>query len=106
MNLVSANKEAKIEKVSAKDIFVELFGNNEDEETKIKLFNFAAKSGNEDLCRSVMDQLEDKNPKNEIGRTPFHIAAEFGHTQICKLIMDKIKDKGKVMYIKLAQGFN
>ena len=73
-------------------------------ETKIELFKdqakfglhemlkFSAKFGHGELCTFILNEIEEKNPKDEIGRTPLHIAAEFGNLDVCKMIMDEIKD--------------
>ena len=37
-----------------------------------------------------MERAEDKNPKNNHGRTTLHLAAEHGHLEICKLICENI----------------
>ena len=56
----------------------------------------AASRGNFDICKFIIDQVEDKNPANKTGHTPFHIAADYkidsskvvGHFEICKLIFE------------------
>ena len=40
-----------------------------------------------------MDEVEDKNPKGQFGKTPLHVAAENGNLPIVRMIMDQIKDK-------------
>ena len=76
------NKEAKIElfKDQAK------FGLHE-------MLKFSAKFGHGELCTFILNEIAEKNPKDETGRTPLHIAAEFGNLDVCKMIMDEIKDK-------------
>ena len=56
----------------------------------------AASRGNFDICKFIIDQVEDKNPANKTGHTPFHIAAAYdrtsskvvGHFEICQLIFE------------------
>jgi hypothetical protein len=53
----------------------------------------AALYGNLEVCMLIIDQMDDKNPKNSITITPLHNAALSGHLSICKLILDNINDK-------------
>ena len=53
----------------------------------------AAKYGHEQFCKMIMDVVEDKNPKDQFGKTPLHWAAGNGHTLICKMILDEVEDK-------------
>ena len=52
----------------------------------------AASRGNFEICKFIIDQVEDKNPANETGHTPFHIAAKHdrnnSHFDICQLIFE------------------
>ena len=56
----------------------------------------AASRGNFDICKFIIDQVDDKNPVNKSGHTPFHIAANYdgdssqivGHFEICQLIFE------------------
>ena len=41
----------------------------------------------------ILDNFEDKNPKDQSGSTPLHYAAQNGHYELCALIMEKIQDK-------------
>ena len=55
----------------------------------------AASIGNFDICKFIIDQVDDKNPANDNGYTPFHMAANYyrnteiwGHFEICQLIFE------------------
>ena len=60
---------------------------------KCSPLHIAAEFGNLELCRYIIDRIEDKNPKDFCGETPLHWAAEKGHYEVCKLILEKISDK-------------
>ena len=60
---------------------------------KCSPLHIAAECGNLELCRYIIDRIEDKNPKDFIRETPLHWAAEKGHYEVCKLILEKISDK-------------
>ena len=45
------------------------------------------------VCRLIMDHLDDKNPQHNNGMTPLHSAAHNGHLDVCKLIMKNILNK-------------
>ena len=47
-------------------------------------------SGFLEVCKMIIDKVEDKNPKDPKGRTPLHAAAAKGFEEICKLIIDNI----------------
>ena len=40
-----------------------------------------------------MEKLEDKNPKNNTGKTPLHFAAQEGHLAVCQFIIEKVEEK-------------
>ena len=56
-------------------------------------FHTAAKKGDFAVCQSMMEKLEDKNPRDEDGFTPLHWAAKNGHLELYQWIMEKVKDK-------------
>ena len=57
-------------------------------------FYEAARCGYLEVCKLIIDQMDDKNPKmGEFMNTPLHEAALNGHLHICKLIVDNIYDK-------------
>ena len=41
----------------------------------------------------ILDEIEDKNPKDDLQHTPFHEAAKNGHIEICNIILEKVDDK-------------
>ena len=53
----------------------------------------AAKEGNLLECKLIMDNVEDKNPKDDFGWTPLHLAAWEGHLSVCQLIVNNVEDK-------------
>ena len=58
-------------------------------------FHIAAQFGHEEVCKFIIEDAKDKNPKNDKNNvTPLHLAAQNGHLQVCKLIMDSIHDQG------------
>ena len=40
-----------------------------------------------------MENANDKNPKDNSGRTPLHFAAQNGHFSVCQLIIENVDDK-------------
>ena len=59
----------------------------------------AARRGHLEVCKLIIDQMDDKNPKmGEFQDTPLHDAAMNGHLSICKLILDNIHDKSPRNY--------
>ena len=49
--------------------------------------------GRLEVCNAIMNQVQDKNPKNFYGWTPLHLAALSGHSSVCEAIMKNIFDK-------------
>ena len=61
--------------------------------TKCTLYT-AASCGYFEVCKLIIDQMDDKNPEmGEFMDTPLHQAALNGHLYICKLIVDNIYDR-------------
>ena len=56
-------------------------------------FHIAAYNNHLNLCKVIIEQLQDKNPGNIYGVTPLHYAAMRGHLRICTLIMKSVQDK-------------
>ena len=50
----------------------------------------AAQMGFYDICKFIIDNVNEKNPANHDGFTPLHVAALHGHLEICKLIIDSL----------------
>ena len=51
------------------------------------------KRGNLSVCKFIIDNVDDKNPKTDNGVTPLHIAAAEGHLKLCQLIINNVEDK-------------
>ena len=47
----------------------------------------AAKNGELLKCKSIIENLDNKNPTDDFGQTPLHLAAANGHLDVCKLII-------------------
>ena len=45
------------------------------------------------ICKIIIKEVQDKNPRDTKGRTPLHAAAAKGFEKICKLIIDNVVDK-------------
>ena len=67
-------------------------------------YHIAAKFGQFEVCKYMIEALGFKNPESKRHRTdadikevylstPFHCAARYGHAKICQLIMDNIGNK-------------
>ena len=53
----------------------------------------AACRGNYDVCKLIIENADDKNPRAHDGGTPLFEAAYQGHYEICKLIISNVQDK-------------
>ena len=53
----------------------------------------AARQGRLDICKLIIENREDKNPRCCEGETPLHYAAEGGHYHVCKYIIDNVDEK-------------
>ena len=49
--------------------------------------HMAAQKGHLEVCKMIMECLEDKNPIDRLGETPLHFAAKNGHFDTCKLFI-------------------
>jgi ankyrin repeat protein len=52
----------------------------------------AAQHGYLLICYMIMNQIEEKNPRDITGYTVLHAAASGGHLETFKLIMNKVTD--------------
>ena len=52
-----------------------------------------AGKGRLELCRLIVNKVEDKSPQDCEGHTPFHFAAAEGHVEVCKILMKDLMDK-------------
>ena len=57
------------------------------------MFNHASENGNFSLCRLIIENAEEKNPKGKDGITQLHIAVQKGNTSLFQLIFENAKDK-------------
>ena len=53
----------------------------------------SALKGYYQICKIIIKEVQDKNPRDTKGRTPLHAAAAKGFEKICKLIIDNVVDK-------------
>ena len=51
--------------------------------------HIAAESGHYLICKMIMENVVDKNPRGKFGLTPLHLAADRGHIEICKLSVEQ-----------------
>ena len=56
-------------------------------------FHFASQEGHYDVCKYIIENTDEKSPKNEIGATPLSPAVVNGHLEICKLILENTEEK-------------
>ena len=68
---------------------------NQDGSTPLHL---ASSQGHEEICRLIMERVDDKNPADNRGRTPLHEAARRDHKDVCGMIIDSasVADKNPV----------
>ena len=51
------------------------------------------KNGHLEVCKYLMNKVDNKNPAENTGTTPLHCAADRGHLEICKFIASQIDNK-------------
>ena len=51
---------------------------------------FAFKEGKKGELQKILETLEDKNPKDEVGWTTLHWAAALGHYEACQVYYHKL----------------
>ena len=61
--------------------------------TKSTPLHIAAILGKLEVCRLIMDEIKNDNPKGAGGNTPLHIAAANGHSEVCEMMVERIGDK-------------
>ena len=57
------------------------------------LLHLAAGYGRYNICKKIIENIQDKNPSDENGWTPLHSAALFGHLKVCEYILENIDEK-------------
>ena len=55
--------------------------------------DFAAMNGKLGICKFIIENSADKNPKDIDDVSTLHLAARYGHLEVCKLIFDHVSDK-------------
>ena len=53
----------------------------------------AASNGNLEICKLLIESIENKSPRCSHGHTPLHHAAENGKIEVFKLIFDNVQEK-------------
>ena len=51
------------------------------------------KNGHLEVCKYLMNKVDNKNPAENTGTTPLHCAADSGHLEICKFIAARLITK-------------
>ena len=46
--------------------------------------------GHFDTCQLLIENVDDKNPQDDSGRTPLHLVAEDGNYKVCQLILKNV----------------
>ena len=44
--------------------------------------------GYSELYKFIAERVEEKNPMDNVGRTPLHVAIDNGHLHICRILLD------------------
>ena len=57
------------------------------------VLDFAAMNGKLGICKFIIENSADKNPKDIDDVSTLHLAARYGHLEVCKLIFDHVSDK-------------
>ena len=57
------------------------------------LLHLAAENGHYNICKKIIENVQDKNPSDENGWTPLHLATLFGHLKVCEYILENIDEK-------------
>ena len=57
------------------------------------LLHRLAKQGKSEMCRLVVEKVDDKNPGDYNGTTPYHIAAIDNNVELCRILMEHLTDK-------------
>ena len=61
-------------------------------------FHLAAERGYLPVCQQIIENADDKNPKDDGGWTPLHYAARNGHLSVCQLIVENVEDKNPMTF--------
>ena len=55
--------------------------------------HWAALEGHAEICKILLDNHVEKNPRTNDGRTPLNIAASKGHFKVCQVLLQNNVDK-------------
>ena len=69
------------------------FVNWEDKGLNWTAFHKAAEDGHLSICQLIIENSENKNPRDKNGWTPLHIAAAKGHLSTCGFIIKNVANK-------------
>ena len=50
--------------------------------------HFASQQGHSEVCKVLLENQAEKNPKNNKGWTPLHCAAQKGKLNVCKTLIE------------------
>ena len=56
--------------------------------------------GHFEIIKLIFDNIEDKNPLDDVKNTILHYAAQKGHLEICKYIVSRVEDKNLALNSK------
>ena len=60
--------------------------------------HIATKNGFENIVRFILDNdIEEKNPPDEVGKTPLHIAVKEGYSNLVEMLFNEAGDKNPAM---------
>ena len=63
-----------------------------------KLLQSAAEQGSLEWYKLITENAKNKNPADQLGRTPIHYAAQNGRISICKFILENVVEKNPKDY--------
>ena len=55
--------------------------------------HFATQNGHLEVCQLILENVQEKNPKDNEGKTPLHYAAQNGYSNVCRLILENVLEK-------------
>ena len=88
------NRFNNVMKTHVKDLFTDNLNHIEIRMLRGRSFlHFATVAGQYELVKNILLRTEDKNPKDNLGKTPLHYAAEYERKEIFLLIFGKIGKK-------------
>ena len=54
--------------------------------------HYAARNGHSKVCQLILENVQEKHPKNYDGWTPLHWAAQNGHSELCQFILENVQE--------------